>query len=92
MVFLLLWWRTRSLRQAQFILRNKVNERTLELKEKNIELAKLSLVASETGNAVMIFNEKMELEWVNNGFSKMTGFSQDEFIRKKGSNIKDLTN
>lgn len=92
LVFLLLWWRTRSLRQAQFILRNKVNERTLELKEKNIELAKLSLVASETGNAVMIFNEKMELEWVNNGFSKMTGFSQDEFIRKKGSNIKDLTN
>lgn len=92
LMFLLLWWRTRSLRQAQFILRNKVNERTLELKEKNIELAKLSLVASETGNAVMIFNKNMELEWVNNGFTKMTGFTQDEFISKRGSSIKELTN
>lgn len=92
LVFLLLWWRTRSLRQAQFILRNKVNERTIELKEKNIELAKLSLVASETGNAVMIFNKDMELEWVNNGFTKMTGFTQDEFVRNRGNNIKELTN
>lgn len=92
LVFLLLWWRTRSLRLAQFILRNKVNERTIELKEKNIELAKLSLVASETGNAVMIFDKKMELEWVNNGFTKMTGFTQDEFVRKRGINIKELTN
>lgn len=92
LIFILLWWRTRSLRQAQFILRNKVNERTIELKEKNIELAKLSLVASETDNAVMIFDKRMELEWVNKGFTKMTGFTQSEFVKKNGKGIKELTN
>lgn len=83
--------RTRSLRKSQDLLKRKVESRTRELQAKNLELAKLSLVASETDNAVMIFDEHMELEWVNTGYTKMTGFVLDETRRIKGGTLKDLT-
>ena len=66
--------RTRSLRKSQDLLKRKVESRTRELQAKNLELAKLSLVASETDNAVMIFDEQRERAWVKSGYTKMTGF------------------
>lgn len=92
LIFLIMRLRTRNLRKSQLMLRQRVNERTKELNEKNIELAKLSIVASETGNAVMIFNNKMELEWVNEGFTKITGYTKEEFTASRGIHIRDLTN
>ncbi|MBK7885796.1 MAG: PAS domain S-box protein [Bacteroidetes bacterium] len=83
--------RTRSLRKSQELLKRKVEARTRELQSKNLELAKLSLVASETDNAVMIFDEHQELEWVNTGYSKMTGFTLSEVRNKKGVTLRDLT-
>jgi PAS domain S-box-containing protein len=83
--------RTRSLRKSQDLLRKKVDDRTRELQEKNFELAKLSLVASETDNAVMIFDEKLELEWVNTGYTKLTGYTLSEIRRDKGSTLRSLT-
>ncbi len=83
--------RTRSLRKSQDMLRRKVEARTRELREKNLELAKLSLVASETDNAVMIFDEKLQLEWVNTGYTKLTGFSLEDVRLLRGSSLKDLT-
>ncbi|NNF01670.1 MAG: PAS domain-containing protein, partial [Bacteroidia bacterium] len=74
-LWLFLLYRTRSLQKARNFLQQKVNDRTKELNEKNIELAKLSLVASETDNAVLIFNKQRKLEWVNEGFTKMTGYT-----------------
>ncbi|MBL7924981.1 MAG: PAS domain S-box protein [Bacteroidia bacterium] len=83
--------RTRSLRKSQELLKRKVESRTRELQAKNLELAKLSLVASETDNAVMIFDEHQELEWVNTGYTKMTGFTLEETRQSKGGTLKDLT-
>ncbi len=83
--------RTRALRKSQDLLKRKVESRTRELQAKNLELAKLSLVASETDNAVMIFDEHMELEWVNTGYTKMTGFLLEETRRIRGGTLKDLT-
>jgi PAS domain S-box-containing protein len=83
--------RTRSLRKTQELLRKKVESRTKELSEKNLELAKLSLVASETDNAVMIFDEHLQLEWVNTGYTKLTGFTLDEVRFHKGSHLSDLS-
>lgn len=83
--------RTRALRRSQELLKRKVEARTRELQAKNLELAKLSLVASETDNAVMIFDEHQEIEWVNAGYTKMTGFTLDELRRRKGGRLQDLT-
>ena len=90
-VWLLYNFRTRTLRRRSRILQESVDARTHELKEKNLELAKLSLVASETDNAVMIFNEKLDLEWVNTGFTKLTGYTLSEVKDVKGSKLHDLT-
>lgn len=90
-VLLLMKLRTRSLRKAQLALRQKINERTRELKEKNMELAKLSLVASETGNAVMIFDNSFTLEWVNEGFTRLTGLTKNELVKIKGNKLQQIS-
>jgi PAS domain S-box-containing protein len=91
LVMFILKLRTRSLRKSQMILRHKVNERTRELRDKNFELAKLSIVASETGNAVLVFDANKELEWINEGFTRMTGYTKDDLLRLRGSNILKVT-
>ena len=83
--------RTRSLRRSKEVLKRMVDARTRELNEKNLELAKLSLVASETDNAVLIFNEDQELEWVNTGYTKMTGYTLEEVKAMKVAALPLLT-
>ncbi len=61
------------------------------LAETNKELEKLSIVASETDNAVTIFNEKLNIEWVNLAFERLYGYSLDEFKQKKGVNLLETT-
>ena len=62
------------------------------LKENNIKLEKLSIVASETDNAITIFNKNGNMEWINNGFIKLFGFTLQEIIDNKGVNIRDVSN
>ncbi len=91
LVWLIMKLRTRSLRQAQLSLRQKINERTAQLREKNEELAKLSIVASETGNAVLIFDKNFNLEYANESFMRMTGYTKEEIIRQRGSKLQQLS-
>jgi len=84
-------WRTRNLEKKRNELIGLVNERTKELKEKNKELEKLSIVASETDNSVMIFDSKGQIEWVNDGFTKLTGFELHEILSERGSGIGEFT-
>ena len=56
-------------------------------KEANKILEKLSIVASETDNAVMIMDATGKFEWLNEGFTRMYGYTFDEFISTKGDNI-----
>lgn len=91
-IFLFLKLRTRALQRTQNMLRQKVEQRTNELNQKNLELEKLSIVASETDNAVLIFNHHKEIEWANAGFTKLTGFTLGEIMKSKGYSIRDFTN
>lgn len=52
----------------------KNNERILE---------NLSLVASKTDNAVFIIDREEKIEWVNEGFTRMTGYQFQEALGKK---------
>jgi PAS domain S-box-containing protein len=53
-------------------------------REKKIssEMEVLSLLARETSNAVIILHPNGELLWMNEGFSRLTGYSPDELIGK----------
>ncbi|HBF88096.1 MAG TPA: hypothetical protein DDX39_05590 [Bacteroidales bacterium] len=53
----------------------------------NKELEKLSIVASETENSVMIADNEGTIEWVNEGFRKLYGYTLDEFRILVGENI-----
>lgn len=61
-----------------------------ELKIINEKLKKLSLVASKTSNSVIIFDADGNIDWVNDGFQKMYGYSREEFIKMIGKNISDF--
>jgi PAS domain S-box-containing protein len=90
-IFLFLKFRTRSLHRTQIMLRQKVEQRTRELNQKNLELEKLSIVASETDNSVLIFDRDLDLEWANTGFTKMTGYALQDILSRFGGKINDVT-
>ncbi|WP_183906873.1 PAS domain-containing sensor histidine kinase [Rufibacter immobilis] len=47
-------------------------------KNAEAELKKLSLVASKTVNSVCIIDQEGRVEWVNDGFMRITGYSLEE--------------
>ncbi|PLX05511.1 MAG: hypothetical protein C0594_07180, partial [Marinilabiliales bacterium] len=75
--------RTATIRSQNKEIKAQANELSII----NKELEKLSIVASETYNAVIIADAQGNLEWVNDGFIRMYGYSFDEFIAVKGNNI-----
>lgn len=58
-----------------------------ERKKRDAELKKLSFVAQKTDNAVIILDESTAIEWVNEGFEKMTGYHSEAAI---GCQLSDL--
>jgi PAS domain S-box-containing protein len=47
----------------------------------------LSIVATQTENAIMIMDPDGNIEWLNEGFTRMYGYTFDEFVATRGSNI-----
>lgn len=56
-------------------------------KTADIELQKLSLIASKTDNVAIVTNAQGEIEWVNDSFHKLTGYTLSEVIGKKPGEI-----
>jgi PAS domain S-box-containing protein len=81
--YLLSQWRTRRLRRVQARLKLKVDERTRELRYKNDELEKLSIVASKTNDGVLICDRNGRIVFVNDGFKRMTSFSAEAFDKSE---------
>jgi PAS domain S-box-containing protein len=69
---------TKLLCMIQNITQKKIKEREFE---------RLSLVANNTDNSVIITNEKGLIEYVNEGFTKMTGYESAEVIGQKPGKI-----
>lgn len=53
-----------------------------ELRKHTTEIRKLSLVASKTDNLVVITDAEEKIEWVNESFVKLTGYTLEEVIGK----------
>jgi PAS domain S-box-containing protein len=75
--------RTRQLANSNKQLEDSIKE----LAGANKELEKLSILARETENSVIIMDAHGTFEWVNEMFVRMTGMSMEEFIEKRGRNI-----
>ena len=98
--------RINRIKKQRNILEKLVKERTLEILQQkeeisiqaehleniNHELEKLSIVASETDNGVIIANDKGKIEWINEGFTKMFGHNLQELIQNKGDSLINSSN
>ena len=80
---LLLYSLSNNLESSKNIVIAKVTESKEALERKNEELKKLSLVASKADNSVVITDNKNRIEWVNDGFSRLTGYTLSEVEGKK---------
>jgi len=69
---------------------DEVKIRTLEIEKQNDELARLSIVASETDNGVLIFGANGEIEWVNPGFTRLQGYGLDE-LKQRGNTLEKIS-
>lgn len=49
-----------------------------QIREQETEARKLALIASRTDNAVILTDAHARVEWVNEGFERVTGFTLDE--------------
>lgn len=54
-----------------------------DLKQAQAEVTKLSLVASQTDNAVIITDREGFIEWINDGFEQITGYTLEEIKSRK---------
>lgn len=57
------------------------------LEDYNQKLKRLSTIVEESDNLIYIFDLTGKIIWANKAFTKITGYSLDEFIKKFGNNI-----
>ncbi|MFN5372586.1 MAG: sensor histidine kinase [Bacteroidia bacterium] len=84
---LLIYSLSNNLLSSKNIVISKVMESKIELEKKNEELKKLSLVASKSDNAILITGSGGNIEWVNDGFIKTTGFLIEEVNNRPPSDV-----
>jgi len=79
-------------------MRNKLKESKEQIEAQagklmisNRELEKLSVVARETDNGVIIMDAEGNVEWINEGLVRLYGFSFEEFKIERGNNILNIS-
>lgn len=91
LIYLFMMIRTRRLSRSKRRLEELVRQRTDELRGINRNLERLSLVAREIYDAVLICDGNGEIEWYNHSFHQMAGYkSLEEFQQSKLSEIHNL--
>ncbi|MBK8092283.1 MAG: PAS domain S-box protein [Verrucomicrobiaceae bacterium] len=67
-------------------LNKRLTEQRAQLRDQEAKSSKLALVAARTDNAVVVTDAIGRIEWVNEGFTRMTGWQMEEVIgRTPGS-------
>ena len=70
---------------------SEIKAQSEEMEDINVELEKLSIVASETSNAVAILDAKGNFEWLNSGYTKLYGYTLQLLRNELGKNIKNVS-
>ncbi len=68
----------RQLAESNETLDQRVASRTRDLRTKTDEAEQLALVAKYTDNAVIITDDQGRIEWVNEGFTRISGYTLEE--------------
>ncbi|MFP4447861.1 MAG: ATP-binding protein [Bacteroidales bacterium] len=67
--------------------RNSIANQAKQLRLINQELKKLTIVASETDNAIIITDPEGNIEWINEGFVRLFGYNIEEVRENFGNNL-----
>ncbi len=67
--------------------KEKIEEQRNHLETINSELERLSMIAEKTDNAVTIMDKDGNFIWFNQGFTRMYGFTPNEFVENVSANI-----
>lgn len=95
----------RELRKANILLEERVVDRTKDLKKtikqleeeianrkkSELEIKKLSFVISKTDNSILITDNTGKIQWVNEGFIRLTGYIPEDILGTHGEFIKHGT-
>ena len=65
----------------------EIELKNTQLSEINKQLEKLSIVAREIENSVMIMDSVGRFEWINDAFIRLYGYTLQELINKYGDNL-----
>lgn len=80
----------RLLDQRQYEIKQlqlRVNETEKELEQTKNQMKRLDIVVRETNNAIMFYDSNFELEWVNNSFIHLFGYTKNEFVDVYGKTL-----
>lgn len=98
-IYSFIQYRLKALQRENLLLEQKVKERTEEIEKqsaiielKNIELERLSLVASKTDNVVLILDAHGKLEYINESFEKLNKLNMEQLVSRYGETIYELSN
>jgi PAS domain S-box-containing protein len=61
----------------------QIGNRTTEKNRLDLEVDLLARIVRCTNNSVILTNPKSQIEWVNEGFTRMTGYAPHEVLGKK---------
>ena len=75
------------LESGKNIVIERITQSRNELRNKNKELRKLSIVASKADNAIAITDSNGTLEWVNDGFTRLTGYNLEDVVGKDSTKM-----
>lgn len=103
-IYILILLNSRRLKNANKRLEEEVVKRTFEIEQQkeeiksqaeqlvtiNQELEKLSIVASETKNAIIIMDADGTIQWINNAYTKLYGYTLEE-LKERGENIIEVS-
>lgn len=67
--------------------KEEIEAQAERLIQTNKELEKLSIIASETDSAIVIMDAKGNFEWINEGFTRLYGYTFEQLIQEKDRNI-----
>jgi len=62
-------------------------EELVNLKQIEAETFKIALIANNTGNAVVMADAMGRVEWINDSFTQMTGYTLEEMIGKTPGSV-----
>jgi PAS domain S-box-containing protein len=91
LTYLIISLRTNQLTKTKALLEKKVRIRTRELLKQKQELETLTVAMRETADGVLISDSKGQIEWMNEGLERLTGYNLDEVKQHYGSSLIEVS-